>query len=412
VASPAGGAPFKSRILSALPVPERWVVTIAAYLAGMAVALNQFKVPPVMPVLMTTLNVDMSTGGWLMSSFAVAGVILALPAAFVLRRIGPKHAGLIALGCTVAGSAMGALAQSPAALLFSRSIEGIALGLITVVAPAVISMWFPAEQRGTPMGVWATWVPVGSFAMLNLAAPLLRLLGWRGIWWFGALFSLAVFVLYAAVVRPPPLAGAPRSPTLPAVRVDRALLTPSAWALALVFAAFSFSMMGFGTWAPSYLNEALDMNLAAASFASSVVALAGIPANIIAGGVLDRIRNRGMLLVAPLLAAGVVFFWSFRLQSGAVVLPYMMLVGATAGFIPPTIFTLAPQTMRDPASAGLAIGIISVGQNFGQLLGPPAVAAAIGNVNWESGALPLVLSMAIGLAASFWLQRHKGVGPR
>lgn len=96
---------------------QAWLVMLSAYLAGIAVALNQFKVPPVMQVLVNQLNVDLTTGGWLMSSFAVAGVILGIPAAIVLRKFGPKGSGLAALGCTVLGSVIGALANGPAILL-------------------------------------------------------------------------------------------------------------------------------------------------------------------------------------------------------------------------------------------------------------------------------------------------------
>ncbi len=52
---------------------KAWAVMLAAYLAGVAVALNQSKVPPVMTALMADLHIDAATGGWLMSAFAVAG---------------------------------------------------------------------------------------------------------------------------------------------------------------------------------------------------------------------------------------------------------------------------------------------------------------------------------------------------
>ena len=155
---------------------KAWAVMLAAYLAGVAIALNQSKVPPAMQVLLQSLHMDMTTGGWLMSAFAVAGIVLGIPAAFVLAKLGPKLSGLIALGCTFVGSIVGALATGPAILLSGRVIEGIGLGLITVIAPAVISMWFPPEKRGTPMGIWASWVPVGGFilatgAVLDDARP-------------------------------------------------------------------------------------------------------------------------------------------------------------------------------------------------------------------------------------------------
>ncbi|HBG21720.1 MAG TPA: hypothetical protein DDY25_00935 [Peptococcaceae bacterium] len=83
---------------------KAWAVMSVAYLAGVAVAMNQFKVPPVMQGLMDSLHVDMATGGWLMSVFSVAGVIFALPAAFLLGQLGPKATGLAALGCTIIGA--------------------------------------------------------------------------------------------------------------------------------------------------------------------------------------------------------------------------------------------------------------------------------------------------------------------
>ena len=83
---------------------------LAAYLAGVAIALNQSKVPPAMQVLLQDLHMDMTTGGWLMSAFAVAGIVLGIPAAFVLVKLGPKVSGLIAIGCTMLGSIFGALA--------------------------------------------------------------------------------------------------------------------------------------------------------------------------------------------------------------------------------------------------------------------------------------------------------------
>ena len=38
-------------------------------------------------------------------------------------------------------------------MLASRFIEGAGIGLITIVAPAAIAIWFPAEMRGTPLGI-------------------------------------------------------------------------------------------------------------------------------------------------------------------------------------------------------------------------------------------------------------------
>src|SRR5262245_33977733 len=81
-----------------------WVVLIVVFLASVAAPLNQFKVPPLMPVLMKAFSLNLSQAGWLMSIFALTGLILALPAGLILGRIGAKVTGLIALACVVAGA--------------------------------------------------------------------------------------------------------------------------------------------------------------------------------------------------------------------------------------------------------------------------------------------------------------------
>lgn len=378
---------------------------LAAYLAGIAVALNQFKVPPAMQVLIERLNVDMATGGWLMSSFAVAGVVLGIPAALVLGKLGPRAAGLIALGCTILGSAIGALAGDSNVLLIGRGVEGIGLGLIAVVAPAVISMWFPPGARGTPMGIWASWVPVGSFLMLNLAGPLLGSFDWQGIWWFGALFALVAFAVYAAVVRAPEVA--PGRPAESGAQLGKMLLNRSSWILALVFGTFNFAFLAYSTWAPSYFSQGLGLDPATASFNASLASLAVIPSTILAGWLLDRIRNRQLTLTLALLISGVLLIWSFQLGSASVVVPYMLVLGFVAGFVPTATFTLAPETAPSPQLAGLALGIVSVGQNLGMFFGPPLVGAIVANGQWEAGAIPLFSSIAVGVAASLLLQGRR-----
>lgn len=385
---------------------------LAAYLAGVVIALNQFKVPPVMQTLLVQLHMDMTTGGWLMSSFAVAGVILGLPAALVFARLGPKAAGLIALGCTLVGSSMGALATSAPMLMAGRVIEGVGLGLITVVAPAVISLWFPPNERGLPMGVWASWVPLGSFVMFNLAGPLLRAFGWQSIWWFGAGLALLAFVIYAAVVSAPPGVAGSHPEAETRLPPGRLLLNPASWILALVFATFTFGGLAYSTWAPTYLNQSLGLLPQTASFDVSLTMLSGLPFMLLAGWILDRTRRRHLVLTLALLASAVLVFWSFQLPGPQAVLPYMALMGVVGGVIPTAVFTLAPETMPRPELAGWALGIVSVGQNLGMFLGPATVAALVAGGVWSNGVLPLVISGALGVMASAWLLFRAGGNQR
>lgn len=377
-----------------------WAVMLAAYLGGLAIAMNQFKVPPIMQVLMDAFHVDMATGGWLMSVFSVAGVIFALPAALLLARLGPKVSGFIALGCTVLGAVIGALAQDVSTMLAARLVEGIGLALIAVVAPAVISMWFEPQERGLPMGIWASWLPLGTFIMFNVANPIQHTFSWQGNWWFGATAALVAFLVYAAVVGSPERSEArERSHNGISVSLTQGLLSPNTWLLAVAIAGFNFSLVAYSTWLPSFLSQVHGIEPAMASFYASLQSLAIIPSGIIAGWVLDRVRNRKAVLVTALVVAVVVLIWCFQLHNISVVVFYMILLGSVVGFIPSCGFTLAPETVPRPELAGIALGIVSLGQNFGMLIGPPIVGRAVAGGVWTAGTYPIVIATAIALVA-------------
>jgi len=183
--------------------PSRaWLILAVLLLFSIAAPLNQFKVPPIMPLLMEALGLSVGRSGLLMSVFAVTGLILALPSGFIFQRAGHRATGLLAGGSIVIGAALGALSQSVGVLLISRVIEGIGTSFMAVLAPAIIAQWFSRHHRGTAMGIWSAWVPVGTAAMLILAPWIAQASDWRAVWWLGAGYALAVTLLYLAFVRP------------------------------------------------------------------------------------------------------------------------------------------------------------------------------------------------------------------
>ena len=371
---------------------------LAAFVAGIVVAINQFKVPPVMQALMTDLGVDMVTGGWFMSVISIATLVLAIPSAFLIMRLGLKIAGIIALSSTLAGSLVGGLASEPVVLLVGRMLEGGGTGLIAITAPAAISAWFEPRDRGLPMGIWAAWVPAGNVVMFNLAQPLLEAGGWQTLWWFGALLALLALILYGLVVTDPPSPG--RSDPAPPGSVGRMLLNPLTWLLAVAYGAFVFSLLGYNTWAPTFLTAKLGIAAPAANSYASLMFLAAIPSNIIAGWMLSRIRNRYRLLPIAFAITNVLFFWSFRLETVASVMPYMLALGFASNIIPSATFTLAPETMAHRQFAGLALAIVSLSSSVGALIGPPVLAAVLDGDNWFAGSACLVFVMGFGTMVS------------
>lgn len=388
---------------SAPTVPSyAWVILGVAFLASVAAPLNQFKVSPVMPVLMEEFQISIGSAGYLMSVFAITGFILALPAGLIIQRVGLKVAGLIAMGCLVIGSVLGALSTTAGFMLFSRVIEGIGMGLIAVVAPAAIAMWFPPAKQGVPMGLWATWVPVGSVLMFVLAPALTTAINWQAVWWFGAGFAFLAFVLYALLMRMPPMMGASAPEEGMAAKeppsLMKALSNRSIWLLGLEFGCFNLALMSISTFYPTFLSAERGFTMANASFTSSISMIVVIFSAPLAGILLDKIGSRKLLFTVPFIVVGIMMFFPFSV-SGWLIPAWMILMGVIAGAIPTATFAAAPEIMKKPELAGMGMAVVTLGQNLGMFVGPIIFGAVAESMGWVSAGIWMIPAIVLGLIA-------------
>ena len=179
-----------------ISVRSPWLILMVVLLAGIAAALNLFKVPPLMPLLMEDFRQTAGQAGLLMSVSAFTGLFLAIPSGFILQRLGYRTTGVMALFFVAVGAAAGAFSGGITTLLLSRLIEGAGLSLIAVTAPEIIALRFAPEKRGKAMGIWSIWMPIGSTAMLILAPLLTVRWGWRGVWTVGCCYTIVAGALF------------------------------------------------------------------------------------------------------------------------------------------------------------------------------------------------------------------------
>ena len=386
--------------------PYAWVILLVVFLASVAAPLNQNKVPPLMPVMMNAFNLTLVEAGLLMSVFAITGFILALPAGIILGKIGPKITGLLALGCLAAGSALGALAPNVNILLASRVIEGTGMGLIAVVAPAILAMWFPPQNQGTPMGIWATWVPVGSLIMYLLAPAMSATTGWQSVWWLAVIFTLVTMLLYGLFVRMPPNLNASviTQPTAPqSNNLLKSLANRDIWLLALEFGAFNLVFLALATFYPTFLYENRGYPLPQASFIASIATIAVLFSAPLAGWLSDRIGSRRLLMALPFLLFCVILLLPFRV-TGWQIYALMIAQGLIVGAVPTATFAAAPEVMKDARLAGLGLAVVMFGQNLGMFVGPVLFGRMVESLGWISAGAFLIPFCLLGFVAA-WLVR-------
>ena len=377
--------------------------------AAMAVSLNYFKVPPLIPALGRDLGLSASDAGALMSVYAVAGLVVAAgPTSWLLARLHPKRT--VSLGCAL--SAAGALVGVPGVaaqqLLAARFLEGLGMGIVSVAVVVLLSQWFPAAQRSLPLSLFSTWMPVGNAGMLYLAPFLLERsgAGWRGVWGAGGGIALAGLVLLEAVARDAP-GAAPAQRSTGTVSTRRGLPTPAliprvldspAAALAAAFALFQVSRVASLTWLPTFFVER-GMPLGQAAALASLNTLITIPLSLVAGalvawsGSARRIIVVGLLTSAPALAA--VFFAPLSLAA-----PLLMLTGAATALVPAALNIAAPEARGARTSTADAVAMVAAGRNVGLLVGPVAAGIALQTSGHDWALLAWGLTGASLLAAA------------
>jgi len=393
-----------------------WLILVTIYLASISITINQFKIPPVMKLILQDLDLTITQGGWLMSVFSVASILLAIPTVLIIGRYGPKITGLIALSCVTIGSLAGGFAQSAELFLSTRILEGVGLGLMAIIAPSVIAAWFPIEKRALPMGIWASWVPVGFFISYNAAIPISSEYGWQGLWWLGACVTFVALLLYVIVVdNPKSVTNSEHEHTsIMVFSFKEGIKTPEPWLLGIGFAGLGFANSGFLTFAPQYYSEFYGIEASLSNFYVSIPFMISIFSNPFSGWVISKYRKSKLIHILSICLIVIMFSQVYFLPSAKWIVPWAVILGLLLGFFATGNFTLASSSIHSTAPSplliSLGVGINNLVYNTGFLLGPPVLASFISGGKWTLGVWPAVTSTLISVLACvlFFNKRSQG----
>jgi MFS family permease len=365
-----------------------WLILIVVLLASIAATLNQFKVPPVMPLLMEDFSQSAGRAGLLMSVFAITGLFLAIPSGFILQRLGYRITGLMALSFVAAGAGIGAFSNGIGTLLFSRLTEGAGLSLIAVTAPDIVALRFAPENRGKAMAVWSIWVPLGSTTMFILAPLLTIRFGWRGVWHFGWGYTIVIGLLFYLLVRTRTGLSwdqdhSEACKNLTIRRMGRIMRNRNLWLISLLFCCFNVIVVSFLTWGPTFLQRVHHASIIRASHTMSLTSIMSMAAAQISGFLLDRTGARKVICAMPLLVMAFLFPANVIVTEG-MFLVLAAAIGFVSGFLPTGVFSSAADVVGDERLAGMAMAVIQIGQNTGMLLGPLVFGLLIEYWGWQA----------------------------
>ncbi len=356
-----------------MPVWPGFGLIIAAHCLG---AMNLLAVLAAAPVISADLGLSAVQIGFLASAYSAALAGLSIPSGRVADAIGVRAS--LVLGAMV--MAMGAFIFS-LGLGYGGAIGGISLcgagySLVNPAAGRAVMMWFPADQRGTLMGIKQTGVPLGG-AIGTSSALLVPLLGWQGV--IGgigattALFGVLFLLLPAGGAAPKPQHLTLREEFATIVQLFRnPMLARNNTASGLINGA------QFILW--SYLTEVLrlgaGLGLPLANACLSILHISSVGGRLFWGWFSDRVMrgdSRGtLLIVAGIATLGLLGFLVMTPGNALVLAPVLAIIlGVTACSATGVQIALTTQS-APPAQVGGAIGYNMLATNIGGVILPPA----------------------------------------
>lgn len=162
----------------------------------------------------------------------------------------------ILLGCLVVfvvGSAVTALAVELPVLVTGRVLQGVGGGGLVPATLALVADLWPADRRGTPLGVVGAVQELGSVLGPVLGAVILAWSGWRAIFWANVVAGILLYAVIRLLEGRRALDGA--GPTA------RRSGSPVARAVAGVLAVLATALGGLALLAPESLVTDVTLGL-------------------------------------------------------------------------------------------------------------------------------------------------------
>ena len=160
---------------------ERIMILFAASMGTFLNPIITTMVLLALPTIGLEFVVSARDLGWMSTAFILATAICLVPGAGIVDRIGYKKSFLIGEGIMGISCLLSVFAPDYTILLLLRILAGVGSALVMITSLAIITRVFPANKRGTAIGINIATVYVGLSLGPVVGGLLTELAGWRSL---------------------------------------------------------------------------------------------------------------------------------------------------------------------------------------------------------------------------------------
>lgn len=370
---------------------SRLAAIVLILLAGIMTGAQLGKIAPLIPWYGDAMGLSMVGAGWLVAILGVFIAVSALPAGWVIDRLGLRRSFVLGTIALVAGGLGLASATAPVPIFAARLVEAVGYLALCVGLPGILSAISPAAWKGPVLAIWSGFVPLGfatsdflAGAMLPVFAPPVFLLAMTLLF---AVFAVAALLILRSV------------PVAAAAGGDggiRATLSREVLLLAAGFGAFVVLSVSMFTFMPAFVAGEGVHYLVSAGVIALSVPLGNLLASVLVAG-----RQAGFmawLSVAGFAVSAVTAVPAFTAGDPLLATSCALALAISGAVVASAQFAAVPFLTPQGGSVSVAFGLVAQAGGLGTLFGPPVAAAVVERFGWAGFGIFLAATALVGLA--------------
>jgi MFS family permease len=247
------------------------------------------------PDLVAELQLSAGELGLMTSVFFASFAAFQLPLGLLLDRYGPRRTESALMLITAAGAVLFAISQTATGLIVGRLLLGLGTSACLMAAMTAFVLWFPRDRipmiNGYQMAAGGLGALISTVPVANAA----ELIGWRGVFWVVAGFSIVVAGLIFAVV--PERSAEKKIGGLKAQvsGIGEVFTSPLFWRIAPLTVASQASFISLQSlWSGPWLHDVGGIARADVSDRLSIIAGCMIVGFILVGSLTARLNRLGI----------------------------------------------------------------------------------------------------------------------
>jgi predicted MFS family arabinose efflux permease len=348
----------------------RWLILTIVYLSILAFTFAFQSIPPILPLIISELQLTYAQSGLLMSLFALPGLFISLPGGFLSDRYPMRPLGAGCFLLMIGGILLVGMGQDLHVLWLGRLIAGIGGLTLSILLPRLLSQWFRTKELGLAMGIFNTGVPLGSVICFGLFGKIGNLWGWRLPILLTGIYSLVTAILFLSFYQLP----CPRTLENKNQRGFSQSVKEMGhpiWWVGVSWLWFNAAFISFVTFAPNFFLQK-GYTIEQAGFLTGIPLLGSLFLSPLMGTLVDKLGHQEWLIGIGGIALSLLIL-SFNFGSSFLLL--VALMGIFSAAIPAPIYSLPPELLK-PDHLGLGFGVISTCSSIGLFIAPYLIGKA------------------------------------